>query len=160
MCIFPEDGKEWERRKLSSSDNSPAKMWKSVKGIIGWSNSGPPTKLFHEGKMVNSPSGLARTLNNYFINKVKGLRQSIPLVDVDPLSKLQESMRNRQCTFKLKLVSEEEVIKIITSLNNSSSTGVDFIDAPTLKLVKHQIAAAMTRIINLSIELSVFPASY
>ena len=154
------DRKEWEKRKLSSSDNSPAKMWKSIKGIIGWSNLGPPTKLFHEGKFVNSPSGLARTLNNYFINKVKGLRQSIPVVEVDPLSKLRESMRKRQCTFKLKLVSEEEVIKIITSLNNSSSTGVDFIDAPTLKLVKNEIAAAMTRIINLSIQTSVFPASY
>ena len=62
------DRKEWERRKLNSSDNSPAKISKSVKGVIGWSKSGPPTKLFHEGKMVNSLSGLARTLNNYFIN--------------------------------------------------------------------------------------------
>jgi hypothetical protein len=154
------DRKEWERRKLCSSENSPSKMWKSVKGIIGWSSLGPPTKLFYEGKFINSPSGLAKTLNSFFIHKVKGLRESIPQVDKDPLSKLRESMRNRKCSFKLKLVSEEEVLKIITSLNNSSSTGVDFIDAPTLKLVKNEIAAALTRIINLSIETSVFPASY
>ena len=47
-------------------------------------------------------------------------------------------MRNRKCTFQLKLVTEEDVLKIINSLNNSSSTGVDFIDAPTLKLVKNK----------------------
>ena len=44
------DRKEWEKKKLSSVDNSPAKMWKSVKGMIGWANTGPPTNLFHEGK--------------------------------------------------------------------------------------------------------------
>ena len=75
QCVTSQrmDRKEWERRKLSSTENSPAKMWRSVKGIIGWANSGPPTKLFHEGKFVNSPSGLASTLNNFFINKVKRL---------------------------------------------------------------------------------------
>ena len=61
------DRKEWERSKLSSK-NSPAQMWKSVKGIIGWENSGPPTKLFHEGKTITSPFGLASTMNRYFIN--------------------------------------------------------------------------------------------
>ena len=43
------DRKEWEKKELSSVDNSPAKMWKSVKGMIGWANTGPPTNLFHEG---------------------------------------------------------------------------------------------------------------
>ena len=69
-------------------------------------------------------------------------------------------MRNRLCSFQLKLVTDGDVLKIINSLNNSLSTGVDYIDAPTLKLVKNKIITAMTRIINLSIETSVFPASY
>ena len=135
-------------------------MWKSVKGIIGWANTGPPTKIFHEGKFVNSPSGLASTLNSFFVNKLKRLQSAIPQVDTDPVAKLRDSMRNRKCTFQLKLVTEEDVLKIINSLNNSSSTGVDFIDAATLKLVKNPIVTAMARIINLSIETSVFPASY
>ena len=95
-------------------------MWKAVKGIVGWENSGPPTKLFHKRKSISSPSGLASTMNRCFINKVKGLRSAIPQADSDPLTILRESMRNRQCTFKLNLVTEEEVVKIIDSLNNSS----------------------------------------
>ena len=88
------------------------------------------------------------------------LRNAIPQVNTDPLAKLRESMRNRLCSFQLKLVTDGDVLKIINSLNNSLSTGVDYIDAPTLKLVKNKIITAMTRIINLSIETSVFPASY
>ena len=65
------DRQNWEKDKLNSSHNSPAKLWKAVKGIIGWGNTGPPTKLFHAGKYISLPSGLATTLNSYFINKVK-----------------------------------------------------------------------------------------
>ena len=41
------DRKKWEEAKLRSKENSPSNLWKSVKGIIGWNNTGPPTKLFH-----------------------------------------------------------------------------------------------------------------
>ena len=142
------DRKKWEEKKLSSTENSPAQLWKSVKGIVGWNSSGPPTRLFENGKYINSPSGLAATMNKFFIDKVKKLRKSIPVVEADPLSKLRESMSSRVCTFELKLVTKEEVLNIITSLNNSSSTGVDFIDTQTVKLVKDEIAEALTKIIN------------
>ena len=55
---------------------------------------------------------------------------------------------------------KRSITKIINSLNNSSSTGVDFIDAPTIKLVRKQILSAVTKIINLSIQTSVFPRIY
>ena len=131
-----------------------------MKGIVGWNSVGPPTRLFESGKYINSPSGLAATMNKYFIDKVKKLRNSIPKVETDPLARLRGTMRNRECTFELKLITKEEVLKIISSLNNSSATGVDFIDTQTLKLVKEEIAEALTTIINLSIQTSTFPAIY
>ena len=80
------------------------------------------------------------------------------MAESDPLSKIRESMANRQCTFNIQLVTVKEVLDIITSLNNSSSTGIDFIDTQTIKLVKYEIVAAVTKIINLSIETSTFPS--
>ena len=53
-------------------------------------------------------------------------------------------------------MTEKVVLDVITSLNNSTSTAVDFIDTQTIKLVKHAIMAAVTRIFNLSIESSTF----
>ena len=69
-------------------------------------------------------------------------------------------MANRQCTFNIQLVTVKEVLDIITSLNNSSSTGIDFIDTQTIKLVKYEIVEAVTEIFNLSIETSTFPSIY
>ena len=132
------DRQNWEKDKLSSSDNSPAKLWKAVKGIIRRGNTGPPTKLFHAGKYITSLPGLATTLNNYFINKVKNIGASIPVAECGPLLKLTESMANRQCSFNIQLVTEKEGLNCITNINNSSSTGVDFIDTQTILLVKHQ----------------------
>ena len=162
QCVAAQrlDRKNWEKQKLSSKENSSANLWKSVKSIVGWGNSGPPTKLFHMGKYITSPSGLATTMNKFFIKKVKDLRENIPVAENDPLSKLRESMVNRKCTFEIQLVTEQEVMKIIESLNNSSSTGVDFINAQTIKLVKNKIVLAVTKIINLSIETSTFPSIY
>ena len=154
------DRQNWEKRKLCSTGNSPSSLWKSVKGIIGWSNTGPPTKLFHMGKYITSPAGLASTLNKYFVQKVKTLRENIPVEETDPLSKLREAMSDRQCTFQIQVVTEQETMKIIDSLNNSSSTGVDYIDSQTIKLVKNEIVRAVTKIINLSIETSTFPTIY
>ena len=162
QCVAAQrmDKKNWEKRKLDSKENNPTKLWKSVKAIIGWSSSGPPTKLYHEGKYISSPAGLATTMNKFFIEKVNTLRNAIPRVDHDPLTTLRKSMQNRQCSFSMKQLTEEEVIKIITSLNNSSSTGINFIDAQTIKSVKHEIVTAITHIINLSIETSTFPSIY
>ena len=75
----------------------------------------------------------------------------------DPLSKMKEAMRGRNCNFHLQIVSVEDVQKIISSLKNSSATGVDFIDARTIKLSAHIIAPVLTHIVNLSITTSTFP---
>ena len=137
------DRREWEKNKLSSAGHSPGELWKSVKGILGWNRSGPPIKLFHEGKYVTSPKGLATILNSFFIDKVKRLRRSIPVVGEHPLSKPREAMANRTCTFKMKKVTKQEVLNTITGLNSSSSTGIDYIDVGTIKLVKHKIGEAL-----------------
>ena len=65
--------KSWEKQKLDNTQHDPSSLWKNVKSWINWSNSGPPTQLFHEGKLVNSPAGIARTMNMFFIDKVKKL---------------------------------------------------------------------------------------
>ena len=55
-------------------------------------------------------------------------------------------------------VQEDQVLKIIKGLKNSSATGVDYIDTRTVKLIAEIIAPVLTYIINLSIQSSTFPA--
>ena len=97
-------------------------------------------------------------MNNSFINKVRRLREGIPASDSDPLRKLKESLRDRECSLKFSAVHPDEVFKIIIGLKNSKSTGTDSIDTRIIKLIAGKILAPLTHIINLSISTSKFPS--
>ena len=149
--------KTWEQKKLDSSENNPSTIWKNVKGWLKWGKSGPPLQLFHNGNFVNSPAGLAGTMNMFFINKIKLLRSSIHETNSDPLYKLRDSMKDRNSNIKFKAVQPKEIRNIISKLKNSKSTGVDNIDTRIIKLVADDILPAITHVVNLSIAQSVFP---
>ena len=78
-----------------------------------------------------------------------------------PLQKLQELMRNRTCTFKLRAFHPDEVLKILNKLNkNSKSCGLDTIDAYVLSLAKEELLPVITHIVNLSITEKCFPTEW
>ena len=104
--------KAWEQNKLDISQLDPSTMWSSVKSWLSWGNSGPPTRLFVNGEMLTSPARLATAMNNFFLEKVRQLRQRIPAPTIDPLGKLRESMQGRHCTFSFSPVNPEEVEKL------------------------------------------------
>ena len=131
-----------------------------MKTWLNWSNSGPPTKLFHNGKLIGSPADIAGTMNSFFLEKVADLRQNIPESNSDPLARLKEVMEDRQCTFSCSPVTQEEVMKVIKSLKNSKSTGIDHIDTFVIKLVAPDIVGPLTHIVNMSIAKSTFPTPW
>ena len=152
--------KRWEMLQIDSFSNNATDLWRNVKGWMGWKNSGPPTQLFYEGKVVSSPHGLASTMNFFFIKKVKDLQKRIPPSKGDPLKNLQQEMSTRTCTFKLEPVYPDEVLDIVKELKNSKSTGLDDIDTSILKLVISDILPAITHIINLSLSTLKFPSAW
>ena len=89
-------------------------------------------------------------MNEYFTQKVQTLRGNIPEGHQDPLVKMREVMRDRECQFTIRPVKPNEVLKIVQGLNNSKSTGLDNIDNYVIKLVAKENLPALTNIINLS----------
>ena len=152
-----QERKEWEKLKLDSTKHSPSSLWKNVKRWINWSNSGPPTQLFHQGRFINSPAGLAGAMNSFFIDKVRTLRESIPATETDPLQALRGTFQDRECLFTFRAVCPNEVLKVLKKLKNSKATGIDNIETAVIKLVAKEILAPLPHIINLSIENSTFP---
>ena len=151
------DKAAWEKKKLDDKVNSSTDIWKCVKGWLGWGSGGTPTKLYSGGELVISPAGLSSTMNKFFLSKIKNLRSSIPVSQSDPLVKMREAMENRDCSFQIRNVTEEDVLKVIQGLKNSSATGTDFIDTRSIKVAAELISPALTHIINLSISTSTFP---
>ena len=148
--------KNWEKLKLSSTENDPGRLWKNVKTWLNWNNSGPPTRLFHNGSIVTSPARIAGTMNSFFLGKVAGLRENIPESFTDPMAKLRESMSDRQRSFSFKAVNPSEMLKVVKSLKNSKSTGTDDIDTYVIKLVATDILTPLTHIINLSMHFHLY----
>ena len=151
-----EDKRRWEREKLDAK-NSSTDIWKTVKGWLGWGILGTPSQLFWEGTLVTTPRGLSTAMNKFFLDKIKRLRNGIPAQTADPLRGLREAMQGRNCSLSLGRVKEDTVLKYIKGLRNSTATGVDYIDTKSIKLVAEEITPALTYVINLSIETSVFP---
>jgi hypothetical protein len=108
----------WEQNKLDSTQHNSSTIWSNIKTWLSWGNSGPPTRLFINGEMLTSPARLAGAMNDFFLNKVRLLRDRIPAAATDPLAKLREAMQGRHCNFSLRPVKPQDVEKIIAGLKN------------------------------------------
>ena len=150
--------KDWQRSKLSECSHDSGLVWKTIKGILSWTSSGSPSQLFHNGALWTKPQEVASVQNEYFLDKVRQIRENLPPPVSDPLAKLRHLMSGRKCSFKLTAVHPDEVDKIISSLKNSNSFGLDLIDTQVVKLIKAEILPALTHVINLSIDSREFPA--
>ena len=154
------DKEAWERKSLSECGNNSAKLWKNILGWLNWSNSGAPTKLFANGKLESSPKMLANIMNNYYVDKIQKIQNSLPTSNQDPLQKLKARMENSQVIFSVLPVHPDLIDEILSNLKNSKSCGIDSIDTYVLKLIKPCIIPAVTHIVNLSIQSATFPEKW
>ena len=159
-CRLKSEESSWQGRKLRDCSRSPSEQWQYVLGWLGWKSSGSPNQLFYGGRLLNRPSEIADCQNEYFVDKVQQVRENLPGQVSDPLSKLKFLMRNRGCSFNLQAVHPDTVGKILASLKNSKSCGLDSIDTFTLKLAAPYIIPALTHLVNLSIATQTFPSMW
>ena len=103
---------------------------------------------------------MANVQNEYYVNKVKTIRQDLPQARSDPLATLQQKMEGRTSIFSFSAVTPDTVDKIITNLKNSKASGIDELDTYILKLVKKEIVPAICHILNLSIRSNKFPTKW
>ena len=150
--------KDWQRSKINDCGDDSKKLWKNIKNILNWNSSGSPSQLFFNGQLVTKPQEVARTQNEFFLDKITTIRENLPPPVIDPLGKLRSLMVGRTCSFSLSAVHPDSVDKIVSDLSNSSSFGMDLIDTKVIKLIKPSIVSALTHIINLSITSRQFPA--
>lgn len=58
---------------------------------------------------MTSPARVAGAMNDFFLTKVRLLRENIPDAATDPVAKLREAMQGRNCGFSHRPVKPEEV---------------------------------------------------
>ena len=119
--------KMYKTEKMSENSDSPDILWKNAKLFMGWKSSGTPHQLLVDNQLVTSAKKIAKLVNIFFIDKVQKIRSQMKNANFS-LVKVREIMGNKTCKLRLKHVSELKVKKILNSLSNSRSTGLDELD--------------------------------
>ena len=138
----------WQKKKLHDCSNDPSRQWQNTLSWFNWKSVSTPTQLYYQGKLFNKPVDIANCQNEFFVNKIKTIRANIPPQTADLLDKLKSLMKDRKSIFSLKCAHPDTIEKILFSLKNSKSFGLDNIDTFSLKLGAKYIIPVVTHIID------------
>ena len=144
------------------STNDTAGIYASARDILGIRRAGPPLAFLQNGNLTRKQSEVANIQMQYYHDKVKSIRESLPLVMNNPLAVLDKlftrwSPVGGKPSFSLKSVTTQETLKIIKNLKNSHAFGTDELDAASIKLVAPILAPVFAHVINLSLGTNHFP---
>ena len=115
-------------------------------------------KLVEDGVEVDDEQQIADKMNEFFVEKVAGLKKNIDKTMVkDPLEKIKKKLRERNLQFRLKSVTEKTVKKAMDGMKKKKSSGKDGVSQECLLMGKDVLKIPLTRIINNSIETGRFP---
>ncbi len=94
-------------------------------------------------------------MNNFFINAASDLLDNIPYVDppVEPPLDPNVPLLN----FENSPVTHSEILDVIKSLQNKTSTDFNGLSSHLIKQISYQIANPLKHIINLSLSSSIVP---
>ena len=145
-------------------------VWRTANEILGSVKNLSPTNILHkeeaqcDPEMVNNPERIAGIFNEFFVQKVKNLRQKTrkePLIP--PVERLKKWLSERDeppPPFTLKKIGFPALRKAIKRMKGKRSCGVDLIDSYSLKLAAPLIEDALLHLINLSIEKGIFAKNW
>ena len=102
---------------------------------------------------------IANSFNEYFSRIGPSLSENINVSGKD--KSYDEYLTNSvNSQFSFAPVSENEILKIIKSLKNKKSYGIDGISSVLLKSISNEIVKPLTLIINQSLETGIFPNAF
>ena len=117
--------------------------------------------LEEDGEIVEDEQKVADVFNEFFIKKIRDLKENIDQNKVeDPLIKLEIKMNQKNLKFSLKTVTEKAVEKAINGLKMKRSAGADSLTQEQMKMGKDELIGPLTKIINQSITEGKFPENW
>jgi exonuclease III len=133
---------------VNDADNKGKATWNIIKTNSGRSlNSTQITAIQHNDRLVIDPQEIANVFNNYFIDITqRNINQNYTC----PFDRVTR-------TIFIEPTDPHEIVKIIKSLRNTRSVGIDNINVRTLKAIANEIAVPLAHVANLSFEQGHFP---
>ena len=163
------DRKNYFKKKFNEceEDGNVKKLYQLTKNQLGWKTGGPPVTFQQDGRLVTAPKELAEVQAKFFEKKIEKLMEKMPKDDLeDPLHYLKLAIEKwgrkaeERPILKLREVTEMEILKFIKRLGNSSSHGMDGLDAITIKIGVTKLYKPICFLVNKSIRELTFPARW
>ena len=133
------------------------KTWSKINEVISKNKKMPefPQYLLDKDKILTDEKDIANCFNDFFVNIGPTLSKSIRV----PSNKSYKNYLTDRiaCSFEFKLVSKDDIMKIINKLHPKSSFGLDNISTILLKSISTEIYETLTLIINQSLSTGIFP---
>ena len=146
-------------QKMTEVADSPDLMWKGAKSFMGWKSPGTPQQIQTDNGLLTSSKKIAQCMNKHFIEKVNTIRASmIRTAFLD--TNLKDFMRQKNCQLQLQHININKISKILKSLSNSRSTGIDELDNFSLKIAADFVKYPIHHIVCLSIIQNKFPENW
>ena len=70
---------EFKKKKIEDNIKDTAKVWRFTKMFMNWKSTGSPSQLEENGVLITSARSIAQIMNNFFIDKVRYIRQNMAL---------------------------------------------------------------------------------
>ena len=126
---------------------------------MGWKSTGTPHQLEVNNVLETKPSRIAKIMNDFFINKIKTIRNNMFSVQENFVGCLK-MMVGKKCSLSLNHVTKDDVKKLLKKLKNTKSTSVDELDNFLVKLAAEYIAEPLHHIVTLSLMQNKFPTNW
>jgi exonuclease III len=137
---------EYIQNKIDQHQNNSKELWKILKSLLKPSNSCPRTITFN-GTLEESEQAIATKFNNYFINSVKSINESIEMVD-EPIELIQPINNNYRLQ-GFHPITLNDLREICFSLKNTA--GIDNVNTRVIQDCFHVIGHVLLDLINKSL---------
>ncbi len=144
------------RKYFTDNSDDIKKTWKGIKSIINirTTSNSLPTSMLINNKNESDPTTIAQGFNSYFSSIAEKLQGNIYSVNTNFGKYLSDRV---DANFLFQSADTEEILRIITSLNTSKSTGPNSIPTDILKLLAPILCHPLKEIINISFATGVYP---
>ena len=147
---------------FENNKNNPNGIWKTIKSLIGVNKQQSINHLRIKEKDLGNNEEMTEAFNVNFSTIADKLRKLLPDVpfDTSKLSNFVTSRKDESAAFSIPPIPEADVVGYLLKIDSNKSTGVDGISSRMLKLAASIIAPSITKLINLSFSLNVFPSRW
>jgi hypothetical protein len=155
LSMVKRDKMRTNLEKLRKTNNDPKVLWGLANSALGKPQSSLPASLVVGGHATVGNAAAAKTMNDFYIEKVDKLRANIPTVS-SPTSDWPKST----APFAFSFASAGKIAKTVLALKKTDALGLDGIPVSVLKKGIDVLASPIAHLINRSLASGVVPHGF